>query len=135
MLFSIVWLARVLAAQLFKQVLTKMIVDGKEERWMLKDRDTQNANKILELRKFSVDKEGLPVPVKIGYANAVSPTKENIRNMLERGTLKFHQRIELISLKDGSNISVEWINKKIRDIQWIKRNNILSCREDKCVCH
>lgn len=108
--------------------------DGSEERLMLIPSDKPDAQGKNEIRWFTVDDEGLPVPQKLPWQKAFNPSAEFLDELKSRGEIFFHQTKQQIIYKNQISANVELINDKIQEFQIYFPDKTLSCRGDRCQC-
>jgi len=108
--------------------------DGSEERLMLIPSDKTDAEGKKEVRWFTVDDEGLPVPQKLPWQKAFNPSAEFLDELKSRGEIFFHQAKQQIIYKNQISANVELINDKIQEFQVYFPDKTLSCRGDRCQC-
>lgn len=104
--------------------------DGTEKRAQLQPRETEVQAGSLELRLFSVDREGLPVPLQIIKDNWIG----FLNDILKRRHVHFHQKKGHIDSKDLGTVMLLSENDVIRELQWSKGQRQLRCADDQCFC-
>lgn len=108
--------------------------NGEQRRLMLIPSDRENAKNRPEVRWFSVDSEGLPVPLKLDPEKAFDPKPEFIAQLKGQGTVIFQQRKESNTYKDGTHAEIEWVDGSVKEIQLRLSDRTLSCADKNCQC-
>ena len=88
----------------------------------------------VELRLFSVDAQGLPIPMTVPQMDASNPSEEVIQRYLSEGQVNFHQVRSQMYFENGIRGEVEMINDKPHDIRLETTGGTLACRDLDCRC-
>lgn len=112
-----------------------LLADGRERRLQLIPHQGELQSKDqLQLKMFSVDEEGLPIPEKIPPAiEHLSIPKQRLILSEDREPI-FSQRRELITLPEDQTLAVEWRQGHITEFQWSANNFSFACRDKNCKC-
>jgi hypothetical protein len=108
--------------------------DGSIRRLHIIQSDQSGGKSARELRYFSLDAEGLPVPIPLPDKDRLDPKPEYIESLKKEGTVVYHQVKENRTLQDGSNISLDVINNSVYEFQLFGKEKTFSCRQLNCQC-
>lgn len=110
--------------------------NGEQRRLMLipSDRGGGGTGRNEEIRWFSVDAEGLPVPLQLDEKKTLNPTQDFLSSLLRQGEITFHQRREFNTYHDGTYSEIEWVGDRVREMQIRLPGKTLSCRNVECRC-
>jgi hypothetical protein len=88
-----------------------------------------------QVRYFSVDNEGLPVPIPLSDEFRKLPADALIQKLEADGKIFMHQSKERWLLGNGSSFIVTFENDQPREFQLFGATKTLSCLEDSCQCN
>ena len=87
-----------------------------------------------QVRYFSVDSEGLPVPIPLTAEQRLMNPDQLIENLKAQGQIFLHQSKERWLLGNGSTFIVTFENNQTREFQIFGPSRTLSCLEEACQC-
>ncbi len=87
-----------------------------------------------QIRYFSLDQEGLPIPISLSSEQRSLNADQLINNLKAEGQIFLHQSKERWLLGNGSTFIVTFENDVIREFQIFGPTKTLSCLEDSCQC-
>jgi hypothetical protein len=103
-----------------------LLENGEIRRVQMRRDEDNKGNIIYKLKLFSVDKEGLPVPLK----TITGPTPEQLDNILAQGTLTFTQKIGNRIFDENNSISFVQENGEIQSFEAFVNGHVLKCSSD-----
>ncbi|MBO9666517.1 MAG: hypothetical protein J7501_06845 [Bdellovibrio sp.] len=103
------------------------LADGSQRRVQLISADNTNSANKKELRFFKLDAQGYPERL------ALKGT-ETVESLLAMGKVQRTERKSELTLKDGSQVTLETHDNKVYEFQFNNHGKILSCRLKECQC-
>ena len=104
--------------------------NGEKRRIQIRFDEDAQGNTFYQLKLFGVDKEHLPVPIKIDPKIAINPTDETIRSYLDQGSIQFTQYIGNRVFDDKNYISFVKENGQLQSFEVFKAGHVLKCSMD-----
>ena len=108
--------------------------DHTQKRVQLLYSPEDEASLSVEMRLFSVDSQGLPIPMTVPAMDSSNPSEEVIQRYLSEGQVNFHQVRSQLFFENGIRGEIEMINDKPHDIRLETPGGTLACRDLDCRC-
>ncbi len=112
--------------------------EGKERRLRLEITENDVGKIDRELHFYSVDREGLPVPIEIDAVKSRNPSDEVINQMLKEGEVFHKERAAFVVFPGGERLEYVEKNGLLSEIEFIKNERIFRCNNlearENCQC-
>lgn len=105
--------------------------DGSERRVMVTPKENANTRFAWDIKFFSVDAEGLPVPEELP-ANVEGPG--DLARLLSMGEVRGGAEAYQIALNSAESLLIERRDGRITDFQWRRGDKSMLCSVERCTC-